>query len=99
VTKAAAADRCFVWQGEHLRLHTRVIPRSSRSCIGAVADGRLRIHLHAPPSDGRANEELIRLIARAFGVPRSAVTITGGARARNKTLRIDRPGTLPPGLR
>lgn len=99
MTKTIAADRCFAWQGEYLRLHARVIPRSSRSCIGEVANGRLRIHLHAPPSNGRANEALIRLIARAFGVPRSAVTITGGARARNKTLRIDRPGTLPPGLR
>ena len=72
-----------------------VIPRSSRSSIGQVANGRLQVHLHAPPSQGRANKELIQLIAKAFGVSQSAVTIARGAHTRNKTLCIDNPRKLP----
>ena len=81
-----------------MRLRACVIPRSSRSSIGPVANGRLQVHLHAPPSEGRANKELIQLIAKAFGVPKSAVTIASGAQTRKKTLCIDSPRMLPPNL-
>jgi len=95
---ATSNDVYYTWLGKDLRLHTCVVPRSSRSHIGAVANGRLQVHLHAPPAQGRANKELIQLIAKAFGVPKSAVTIAQGARTRNKTLRIDNPRTLPSNL-
>jgi uncharacterized protein (TIGR00251 family) len=91
-------DACYAWLGKDLHLHTWVIPRSSRSHIGTVANGRLQVHLHAPPAQGSANKELIQLIAKAFGVPKSAVTIARGSRTRNKTLRIDNPRTLPSNL-
>ena len=89
---------CFAWRGDELRLRVSVIPRSSRSRLGEVADGRLRVHLHAPPSDGRANRELIRLTAKAFSVPRSAITIAAGASVRRKTLCIIGAVALPPVL-
>ena len=89
---------CYTWLGKALRLEARVIPRSSRARIGAVANGRLQVHVHAPPSQGQANRELIRLLSEAFGVPKSAVTIASGIRARNKTVRIKTPRTLPPNL-
>ena len=88
----------FDWVDDRLRLHTRVIPRSSKACLGQVIDGRLQIHLHAPPTNGQANQELIQLLAKAFGVAKSAVTIASGARARNKTVHIKTPRTLPPNL-
>lgn len=89
---------CCDWQGDVVRVRARVVPRSARSGIDTVVDGRLRVHLHAPPSGGRANQELIRLLAKAFGVPRTAVRLASGARARDKTLCIDRPRRLPPEL-
>ena len=42
---------------------------------GETATGRLRIRLAAPPVDGKANAELVRFLAAAFGVPRRAVTL------------------------
>ena len=88
----------FDWVDDRLRLQTRVIPRSSRACLGRTINGRLQVYLHAPPADGQANQELIQLLAKAFGVARSAVTIANGARTRNKTVHITTPRNLPPNL-
>ena len=59
-------------------------------------DGALRVRIAAPPVDGAANDELVRLLARSFGVPRSAIEITGGHAARLKTVSVGRgrPGVL-----
>jgi uncharacterized protein YggU (UPF0235/DUF167 family) len=48
----------------------------------------LRVRVAAPPLDGRANDAVVLLIARAAGLPRSAVSLVGGERSRDKTLRV-----------
>jgi uncharacterized protein (TIGR00251 family) len=63
-------------------------PRASRTEVAGVAAGRLRIRLAAPPVEGAANEELVRFLARALGVPRSAVAVTAGAAGRRKTVLV-----------
>jgi len=65
-----------------------VSPRASRTEVAGVADGRLRVRVAAPPVDGAANEELVRFLARALGVPQRAVTVTAGAGGRRKTVEI-----------
>ena len=60
-------------KGGALTFKVRVVPRASRSEISGEHDGSLRIRIAAPPVDGAANEELVRLLARKLGVPRSAV--------------------------
>ncbi|MFD0667543.1 DUF167 domain-containing protein [Ramlibacter sp. MAHUQ-53] len=45
--------------------------------------------LKAPPVDGKANEELVALVARHFGCPRSAVRIKAGAGGRMKLVQVD----------
>jgi uncharacterized protein (TIGR00251 family) len=71
-----------------VRLSVRVIPRSPRTNIDGVRDGRLLVRVTAPPVDDAANEALVMFIARALGVSRSAVRIVGGAKARNKTIDV-----------
>lgn len=74
-----------------LTLEVAARPRSSRHAIvGAGACG-LIVALRSPAAEGRANRELIDLIAGAAIVPRSAVTIERGARARHKIVRILAP--------
>ncbi|MBI4538603.1 MAG: DUF167 domain-containing protein [Gemmatimonadetes bacterium] len=63
-------------------------PRAGRSEIAGEHDGRLRVRLAAPPVRGAANQELIRVLAKALGVPRSAVEIARGRSARTKTVRV-----------
>lgn len=71
-----------------LTFTVRVVPRASRSEIVGEHNGALRVRLAAPPVDGAANEELIRLLAIALGVGRSAVEIVTGHTSKTKTLRV-----------
>ena len=71
-----------------LMFQVRVTPRASRSEIVGEHDGALRVRIAAPPVDGAANDELVRVLARAFSVPRSAVEITAGHSSKLKTVRV-----------
>ena len=51
--------------------------------------GVLRIRLNAPPVEGKANEALVRFLAKALRVPRSRVTLVTGERGRTKIVRIE----------
>ncbi|HEV7745604.1 MAG TPA: DUF167 domain-containing protein [Pyrinomonadaceae bacterium] len=79
-----------------LTFRVRAVPRASRSEIIGEHDGALRVRVAAPPVDGAANEELIRLLASAFGVPRKAIEITAGQTAKLKKVRVagGRPSVL-----
>ena len=65
-----------------------VTPGAPRSEVAGVADGRLRLRLAAPAHEGRANAELIRLVAQTLGVPRRQVELATGASGRRKLLRV-----------
>jgi uncharacterized protein (TIGR00251 family) len=65
-----------------------VAPRSSRERIGPLVGERVKVALTAPPVDGAANSALIALLAKAFAVPRAAVTIVRGETGRRKTVRV-----------
>lgn len=72
----------------------RLTPKGGRDAVdgwGRDANGApvLRARVAAPPEDGKANAALVALLARAFAVPRSAVTISAGAAARTKRIRIE----------
>jgi uncharacterized protein (TIGR00251 family) len=66
-----------------------VVPRASRSEIVGEQNTALRVRLAAPPVDGAANEELVRVIAKAFGVSRRAVEITAGQTSKSKKVRVE----------
>jgi uncharacterized protein (TIGR00251 family) len=74
------------------RFLVRVSPRASRTAItGFIGEGgqaALRIALHAPPVEGRANAALIEFLAELLGVPRSAIEIAGGQHTRHKTIVV-----------
>ncbi len=72
----------------------RVVPRASRSEIVGEHDGALRVRLAAPPVDGAANDELVRLLSRTFGLARSAIAITAGHTSKLKTVRVAGLGAL-----
>jgi hypothetical protein len=67
----------------------RVQPRASRSEVVGEQNGALRLRLNSPPVDGAANDECVRVLAKALGVARSAVSILAGERSRNKRVRVD----------
>lgn len=65
----------------------RVVPRAARSSITGEHDGALRVRIAAPPVDGAANEELVRVLARALDLPIRDVEITGGHTSKVKQVR------------
>jgi uncharacterized protein (TIGR00251 family) len=69
-------------------IDVRVIPRAGRSGIAGTRDDALLVRLTAPPVEGAANAELVEVIAKVLGVPKRAVTIVSGDRARQKRLRV-----------
>jgi uncharacterized protein len=74
----------------------RVTPRAGRSLIAGVVDGRLIVKIAAVPIEGVANEALVALLAASFNLPKRAIAITSGARARTKRVQFEgvTPGTL-----
>jgi uncharacterized protein len=69
-------------------IDVRVIPRASRSAIAGARDGALLVRLTAPPVEGAANAELVRLIAEVLDVPKRAVTVVSGERSRQKRIKV-----------
>jgi uncharacterized protein (TIGR00251 family) len=78
----------FTETAQDITFTVRVVPRASRSEIAGEFDGALRVRLAAPPVDGAANRELIRLLARELKVPQNAVDIVTGSASKRKTVRI-----------
>jgi uncharacterized protein (TIGR00251 family) len=68
--------------------NVRVVPRASRSEVVGEHDGALRVRISAPPVDGAANEELVRLLARKLKISRSAIAITGGQTSKLKVILV-----------
>lgn len=73
---------------ESLTITVRVVPRASRSEIVGMIDGVLKVRIAAPPVDGSANSELIKVLARQFGVSKSSIEIVSGLTSKTKHLRI-----------
>lgn len=72
-----------------ITLQIRVIPRSPATAwAGVMADGALKLKIAAVPEKGKANEELVRFLAREFGVARAQVEIVAGASGHAKLVRI-----------
>jgi uncharacterized protein len=67
----------------------RVVPRASRSEIVGEQDGLLRVRIAAPPVDGAANEELVRVLAKEFGVARRSINIVSGHSSRVKKVSVE----------
>jgi hypothetical protein len=71
-------------------LEVKVRPGAAVSALHQDPAGAWFAELRSPPADGKANAELIGLVARHFGCPKSSVSIKRGASSRLKLLKIDR---------
>jgi uncharacterized protein (TIGR00251 family) len=72
-------------------LRIRVKPGSRTSALEEQPDGTWLARVVSPPVDGKANREVIELVARQLGVRRSQVSIKSGASARTKLVEIAEP--------
>ena len=83
-----------------LRLTVRLTPRGGRDALGGLrldtaGQAQLLARVSSPPVEGAANAALVKLVAKALRVAKSAVVITAGETSRIKTLEITGdPATL-----
>lgn len=71
-----------------MHLRVRVKPNARVTSLERMPDGTWVARLKAPPVGGKANDELVALVAARLGCRRQAVTIKAGAGGRMKLLKI-----------
>jgi uncharacterized protein (TIGR00251 family) len=69
-------------------IQIKVKPNSRASLLEQNEDGTFVAQLKSPPVDGKANEELIALVAKHFGCRKSEVSIKSGGSSRTKLIQI-----------
>ncbi len=72
-----------------MQKRVKVKPNSQEQKIEEHTDGSLTVKLKSPPVDGKANAELIKLLAERFNVPKSYIRIKSGLSSRQKLIEID----------
>jgi uncharacterized protein (TIGR00251 family) len=71
-----------------ITLKVKVEPRSSRKGISGLLGDSLKVKVHAPPVGGAANEELIEILSKEFGIKKSDIQIVRGNSSREKIVEI-----------
>ena len=66
----------------------KVKPNSKTQSIEEMADGTLKVNLKSPPVDGKANKELIKLLAEKFNVSKSDIQIKSGLSSKTKLIEF-----------
>ncbi len=69
-------------------LELKVIPNAPRNEIAGWLGAALKVKVHAPALEGRANDELLDFLAETLGLPRRSVTLLRGDKSRQKVVRI-----------
>ena len=78
----------FKVESQTVSFWVKVKPRSARERLAYDSAGELRLELHAPPTEGEANQACIYFFARALRLPQACVTLISGGRSRRKLIRI-----------
>jgi uncharacterized protein (TIGR00251 family) len=71
------------------RITVRLTPRGGRNAIDGWDGDTLRVRVSSAPVDGKANDALLRVLAKALGVAPSRLRLMSGAQSRTKTIEVD----------
>jgi uncharacterized protein len=89
--KASDAPAIRALMNDKGLLQVHVTPNARHTAVQLPENGAapvLQVRTTATPEDGKANKEVIRLVAAALGIAKSAVTLERGATSRDKVLKI-----------
>ena len=85
----------FRWHDQDLILNIKIQAGASRSEFAGLHGEFLRVRIHAPAVEGRANDELLTFMCQCFATSKNRICIERGLLSRIKSLRIQVPGQLP----
>jgi uncharacterized protein (TIGR00251 family) len=71
-----------------LLLSVHIQPNAKKSEVVGLHGGALKIKIHAVPEDGKANEEIIKVLSKILGIAKSNITIQSGATSRKKNIAL-----------
>jgi uncharacterized protein (TIGR00251 family) len=98
-SSSAEGARDAPWRRENadgsITLEIHAQPGAKKNEVAGVHGDALKIRIAAPPVEGKANDELRRFLAEAFGVPLRAVTLVRGETGRRKTVHVAAPERRP----
>ncbi len=70
-------------------LAVRVTPRASKDeIVDVLSDGTIKVHLTAPPVEGKANDALIKFLSKVLDVPAARIEVVAGASGRDKLISV-----------
>ena len=64
-------------------------PKASRTGWAGIHGERLKVRVAAPPTENRANRELVRFLSKALGLATSHIEVVTGHSSRGKTVRLE----------
>ncbi len=82
---------CFEEKDGCIVLNVRVVPRASKDEIAGMMGDALKVRIQAPPVEGKANDYLVRFLAKRWKLSRADIGLLSGETGRNKRLRISNP--------
>ncbi len=69
-------------------LEIRVHPGASRERVAGLSGDLVKIEIAAPAAEGKANQALIKFLARSLGVGRGTISLVRGEKSRTKLIRV-----------
>ena len=69
-------------------LNVRAAPRSSRAGLDGIQGDAVKVRIRSAPVDGKANKELVEVLADAFDLPKSSVMFKSGETSKTKRLLL-----------
>jgi hypothetical protein len=72
-----------------MQIRAKIIPKSSLNIVMSEMDGSLRVKLTAPPEKGKANEQLVEILAKHYNIKKSKIRILKGHTSHEKILEIE----------
>lgn len=72
-----------------MKIKVYIQPNSKKSGYAGVYDGLPKLKITAPPVDGAANSEIIKIFSKLLNIPKSDIVISSGQASRLKILDIN----------
>ena len=71
-----------------MKLTVHVKPNSKHESVEELDDGSLIVKVNAPPTEGKANQRVIKLLSKHFRIPQSEIQLLSGHKGRKKTFLL-----------
>ena len=71
-----------------MKINVRVIPRAKINQVEVQSDGLVRVHTTTAPTDGKATNDVIKMLAEYYNVPKTSIKLIRGATSRDKVFEF-----------